>query len=136
MSTKTTRVVVWEVRQRYFGPRMSSSPNAAMWTNQIVSANHSCRVRCWARKRVLLRQELKVRRYGTIGPFWPTGMNKEDIWNEIKAQEKKISEGLQQPGAEEYAAELHVLVSHQKASEHAQWIADRRPQGQHRQGPS
>jgi hypothetical protein len=64
----------------------------------------------WARKRVLLIRELKMRKYGTIGPFWPTGMNKEDILNEIKAQEKKISDGLQQPGAEEYALELHELI--------------------------
>ncbi len=64
----------------------------------------------WARKRVLLRQELKVRRYGTIGQFWPLGMNKEGIWNEIVAHERKINDGLQQPGAEEYAVELHELI--------------------------
>jgi hypothetical protein len=51
-----------------------------------------------------------MRKYGTIGPFWPTGMNKEGMWNEIKAQEKKFSEGLQQPGAEEHAAELHEPI--------------------------
>lgn len=64
----------------------------------------------WARKRVLLRQELKVRRYGTIGRFWPLGMNKEGIWKEIVAHERKICDGLQQPGAEEYALELHELI--------------------------
>jgi hypothetical protein len=64
----------------------------------------------WARKRVLLRQELKVRKYGTIGRFWPVGMNKEGIWKEIVAHERKISDGLQQPGAEEYALELHELI--------------------------
>lgn len=64
----------------------------------------------WARKRVLLRQELKVRRYGTVGQFWPLGMNKEGIWKEIVAHERKISDGLQQPGAEEYALELHELI--------------------------
>jgi hypothetical protein len=64
----------------------------------------------WARKRVLLRQELKVRKYGTIGRFWPLGMNKESIWKAIVAHERKISDGLQQPGAEEYALELHELI--------------------------
>src|SRR5262249_36071033 len=64
----------------------------------------------WARKRVLLRQELKMRKYGTIGPFWPEGMNKYAIWKEIVAHEKKINDGLQQPGAEEYAQELYELI--------------------------
>jgi hypothetical protein len=64
----------------------------------------------WARKRVLLRQELKMRKYGFIGQFWPVGMNKDAVWKEIIAHEKKISEGLQQPGAEEYALELHELI--------------------------
>ena len=37
-------------------------------------------------------------------------MNKDVIWKEIVAHERKISEGLQQPGAEEYARELHELT--------------------------
>jgi hypothetical protein len=64
----------------------------------------------WARKRVLLRQELKMRKYGTIGRFWPQGMNKEGIWKEIVAHERKINDGLQQPGAEEYAREMYELT--------------------------
>lgn len=64
----------------------------------------------WARKRVLLRQELKMRKYGFIGQFWPLGMNKDAVWKEIVAHEKKINDGLQQPGAEEYALELHELI--------------------------
>jgi hypothetical protein len=51
-----------------------------------------------------------MRKYGTMGRFWPQGMNKESIWNEIKAHERKINDGLQQPGAEEYAQELHELI--------------------------
>lgn len=89
---------------RYTVRYMAKAKTAKYKNGEIVSRDR------WARKRVLLCQELKMRRYGTIGPFWPTGMNKEDIWNEIKAQEKKISEGLQQPGAEEYALELHELI--------------------------
>lgn len=83
---------------------MTKAKTAKYKDGEIVSRDR------WARKRVLLRQELKMRKYGTVGPFWPTGLNKEDIWNEIKAQEKKINDGLQQPGAEEYAAELHELI--------------------------
>jgi hypothetical protein len=64
----------------------------------------------WARKRILLRQELKMRKYGTIGPFWPQGVNKDAIWKEIDAHEKKINDGLQQPGAKEYAQELYELI--------------------------
>jgi hypothetical protein len=37
-------------------------------------------------------------------------MNKDAVWKEIVAREKKISDGLQQPGAEEYALELHELI--------------------------
>jgi len=64
----------------------------------------------WARKRVLLIRELKMRKYGFIGQFWPVGMNKDAVWKEIVAHEKKISDGLQQPGAEQYALELHELI--------------------------
>jgi len=83
---------------------MTKAKTAKYKNGEIVSRDR------WARKRVLLRQELKMRKYGTIGRFWPQGMNKESIWKEIVAHEKKISDGLQQPGAEEYALELHELI--------------------------
>jgi hypothetical protein len=89
---------------RFTARYMVKAKTAKYQNGEIVSRDR------WARKRVLLRQELKMRKYGTVGTFWPTGMNKEDIWNEIKAHEKKISGGLQQPGAEEYALELHELI--------------------------
>lgn len=83
---------------------MAKAKTAKYKDGEIVSRDR------WARKRVLLRQELKMRKYGFIGQFWPVGMNKEAVWKEIIAHEKKISEGLQQPGAEEYALELHELI--------------------------
>lgn len=83
---------------------MTKAKTAKYHNGEIVSRDR------WARKPVLLRQELKMRKYGTLGPFWPTGMNKEDIWNAIKAHEKKINDGFQQPGADEYARELHELT--------------------------
>jgi hypothetical protein len=51
-----------------------------------------------------------MRKYGTVGDFWPDGKNKDAIWSEIVAHERQIAEGLQQPGAEEYALELHELI--------------------------
>lgn len=89
---------------RYTVRYMVKAKTAKYKNGELVSRDR------WARKRVLLRQELKVRKYGTIGRFWPTGMNKEAIWKEIVAHERRISEGLQQPGAEEYALELHELI--------------------------
>ncbi|MEO2090169.1 MAG: hypothetical protein ABGY75_11810 [Gemmataceae bacterium] len=83
---------------------MTKAKTAKYKNGEIVSRDR------WARKRVLLRQELKVRKYGTVGQFWPMGMNKESIWKEIVAHERKISDGLQQPGAEQYALELHELI--------------------------
>jgi hypothetical protein len=83
---------------------MTKAKTAKYKNGEIVSRDR------WARKRVLLRQELKMRKYGFIGQFWPVGMNKDIIWKEIVAHEKKISDGLQQPGAEEYALELHELI--------------------------
>ncbi|MBX9627210.1 MAG: hypothetical protein K2X82_25630 [Gemmataceae bacterium] len=83
---------------------MTKAKTAKYKNGEIVSRDR------WARKRVLLRQELKMRKYGFIGQFWPVGMNKESIWKEIVAHERKISDGLQQPGAEEYAVELHELI--------------------------
>ncbi len=83
---------------------MTKAKTAKYKNGEIVSHDR------WARKRILLRQELKMRKYGTIGPFWPQGVNKDAIWKEIVAHEKKINDGLQQPGAEEYAQELYELI--------------------------
>lgn len=64
----------------------------------------------WAKKRVLFRPELRIRKYGWIGDFLPAGKNKDALWKEIIEHERRISEGLKEPGADEYAAELHELV--------------------------
>jgi hypothetical protein len=83
---------------------MTKAKTAEYHNGEVVSEDR------WSRKRVLLRQEHKMRKYGVIGDFWPTGTNKESLWNEIKAHERKITEGLLHPGAEEYAIELHELI--------------------------
>lgn len=82
---------------------MTKAKTAKYKNGEIVSD-------CWARKRVLIRQELKMRKYGFIGQFWPVGMNKDVVWKEIIVYEEKISDGLQQLGAEEYALELYELI--------------------------
>ncbi|MBX9677431.1 MAG: hypothetical protein K2X38_01620 [Gemmataceae bacterium] len=64
----------------------------------------------WASKRVLFKPEHKMRKYGTIGDFWPVGKNKEAIWAEIKDLEKKTAEGMNEPGVEEYADFLQDLT--------------------------
>jgi hypothetical protein len=89
---------------RYTVRYMVKSRMAKYKNGEIISRDR------WARKRVLLRQELKMRKYGTVGQFWPLGMNKESIWKEIVAHERKINSGLQQPGAEEYAREMYELT--------------------------
>lgn len=91
-------------RGRYAVRYMVKAKTPKYKNGEIVSRDR------WARKRVLLRQELKLRKYGTIGRFWPQGMNKESIWKEIVAHERKINDGLQQPGAEEYAREMYKLT--------------------------
>ena len=91
-------------RGRYAVRYMVKAKTPKYKNGEIVSRDR------WARKRVLFRQELKLRKYGTIGRFWPQGMNKESIWKEIVAHERKINDGLQQPGAEEYAREMYELT--------------------------
>jgi hypothetical protein len=89
---------------RFTARYMTKAKTPKYKNGEIVSRDR------WARKRVLLRQELKMRKYGFIGQFWPVGMNKDTVWKEIVAHEKKINIGLHQPGAEEYAVELHELI--------------------------
>ncbi|WP_149111098.1 hypothetical protein [Limnoglobus roseus] len=89
---------------RYTVRYMVKARTAKYKNGELVSRDR------WAKKRVLFRQILKMRKYGFIGPFWPQGMNKESVWKEIVAHERKINDGLQQPGAEEYAREMYELT--------------------------
>ena len=91
-------------RGRYAVRYLVNAKTAKYKNGEIVSRDR------WARKRVLLRQELKMRKYVTIDRFWPVCKNKESIWKEIVAHERKINDGLQQPGAEEYAREMYELT--------------------------
>lgn len=64
----------------------------------------------WAAKRVLFKPAHKMRKYGTIGDFWPVGKNKEAIWAEIKDLEKKTAEGMNEPNVKEYSDFLYDLT--------------------------
>ena len=48
-------------------------------------------------KRLLFVAKLKFKKIGTIGDFWEGGKNKKKLWDEIKAIEKRIGEGLEKP---------------------------------------
>jgi hypothetical protein len=41
--------------------------------------------------------KLKFKKVGTIGDFWECGKSKTKMWEEIKAIEKQIGEGLEKP---------------------------------------
>jgi hypothetical protein len=91
-------------RRRFSVRYMTKAKTPKYRDGELITADR------WKAKRVLMNPEDKIRKYGYIGEFFPKGMNKERIWEEIKKHERKISEGLQQPGAEEYAEFIHDLI--------------------------
>jgi len=48
-------------------------------------------------KRLLFKANMPFRKVGTIGDFWEQGKSKTKMWDDIKAIEKKIGEGLEKP---------------------------------------
>jgi hypothetical protein len=91
-------------RRRFSVRYMTKAKTPKYRDGELITADR------WKAKRVLMNPEDKIRKYGYIGEFFPKGMNKERIWDEIKKHERKITEGLQQPGAEEYAEFIHDLI--------------------------
>lgn len=59
-------------------------------------------------KRLLFKSHLKFKKYGVIGPFWERP--KRVLWDEIKAVEQQIAEGLEKPGVWEYARMLYEMM--------------------------
>jgi hypothetical protein len=51
----------------------------------------------YAPKRLLFKRGFHLVKSNTIGPFWQR-RRKEDLWQEIRDKEKRISEGLNRPG--------------------------------------
>jgi hypothetical protein len=58
-----------------------------------------------ARKRLLLKPSLGLRKFGTVGDFWEPGKSKAVLWDEIKEIEAKIADGLETP-------HIHELLDH------------------------
>jgi hypothetical protein len=48
-------------------------------------------------KRLLFKANMPFRKVGTIGDFWEQGKSKTKMWDDIKAIEKQIGEGLEKP---------------------------------------
>jgi hypothetical protein len=62
----------------------------------------------YAKKRLLFKSGLGIRKHGTIGAFWVK--SKEAIWSEVKAKEKRIAEGLAQPNVKRLAEYAYEFV--------------------------
>lgn len=62
----------------------------------------------YRRKRLLFKSGLGIRKVGTIGKFW--FKSREAIWNDVKAKEKRIAEGLAQENIKRLAQFAYELV--------------------------
>lgn len=62
-------------------------------------------------KRLLFKAKLRYKKVGTIGHFWEQGKSKKKLWDEIKAVEKRISDGLDRPNVKQLCAHVHELIS-------------------------
>jgi hypothetical protein len=61
-------------------------------------------------KRLLFRANMPFKKVGTIGDFWEGGKSKKKRWDEIKAIEKKIGEGLEKPNVRRLAEYVYDLI--------------------------
>jgi hypothetical protein len=61
-------------------------------------------------KRLLFKANLRFRKVGVIGDFWEQGKSKKKLWDEIKAIEKRIGEGLEKPNVKRLAEYVHDLI--------------------------
>jgi hypothetical protein len=62
----------------------------------------------YRKKRLLFKSSLGIRKHGTIGRFWVK--SKQAIWNDVKAREKRISEGLEKPNVKRLAEHVYEFV--------------------------
>lgn len=61
-------------------------------------------------KRLLFLAKLKFKKVGTIGDFWEQGKNKKKLWDDIKAIEKRIGEGLEDRNVRRLAEHVHDMI--------------------------
>ena len=64
----------------------------------------------YGRKRLLFLAKMPVRKIGTIGDFWEGGKSKTKMWDEIKAIEKQIGEGMEKPHIKQLAEYVHDMI--------------------------
>ena len=62
----------------------------------------------YVKKRLLFKARLGIRKVGTIGKFWVKSRNA--IWDDVKAREKRIAEGLEQPNVKRLAQYAYEFV--------------------------
>lgn len=61
-------------------------------------------------KRLLFSAKLKFKKVGTIGDFWEQDKSKKKLWDEIKAIEKRIGEGLEQPNVKRLCQHVYDFL--------------------------
>jgi hypothetical protein len=64
----------------------------------------------YSHKRLLFKPKMPFKKIGTIGDFWEPGKTKKVLWDEIKAIEKQIAEGLEKPYIRRLAQYVHDLI--------------------------
>ena len=61
-------------------------------------------------KRLLFKPKMPFKKVGTIGDFWEHGKSKKKFWDEIKADQKQIGEGLERPNIERLCEHVYDLL--------------------------
>lgn len=64
----------------------------------------------YGKKRLLFHPKMPFKKCGTIGDFWESGKSKKKVWDEIKAIEKKIGEGLEDHRVQRIIKHVRELV--------------------------
>ena len=62
-------------------------------------------------KRLLFKANMPFRKVGTIGDFWEQGKSKMKVWNDIKAIEKEVGDGLEKPTVKRLAEYVHDYIN-------------------------
>ena len=95
---------------------MKSSNVSGRLAHYIVKAKiggyikRKCVDDLYGNKRLLFKPGLKLKKYGIIGDFWAHEKNKETLWKEIAAIEKRISEGLEKEDVQRAAEHVHEFL--------------------------
>ena len=95
-------IYVDRVRSQYHYARyVGKAKTPGYLAGNMVADKYRCR-------RLLFRSGLDLRKVGTIGTFWE--LPKKQIWDDIIQLERRIGEGLNQPGIKELALHVYELL--------------------------